>query len=95
MKTCVCSDARGQCGAALDGSEATVNAFYEANTGFLEQLIGAGQAQGLISSAIDPSAVAVLIFSSLQGGLLYARSKHSADSLDHIIAGLPALVRAQ
>lgn len=90
---CLCGMLAADITLLSEASATMVTAFSDANIGFLERLIARGKGEGVVSADCNPSQVAHLIFSSLEGGLLLARGNHSIDSLDQVIEHLPTLLR--
>ncbi len=92
-KACLYAMIGAECGTLNEPSRERVRAFYQANQERLATLLEAGRQGGNFRFSGEVGAMAALIFSSLQGGMLVARSQGGAEQFHMVIEQLLRLVK--
>ena len=89
---CLCGMLASDIVLLSEGAADTVNAFSLLNLNFLTRLLIRAQEQGELAPEKDPSSLAALIFSSLEGALLMARGSQNGEVLQQVCQHVPAIL---
>jgi TetR/AcrR family transcriptional regulator, transcriptional repressor for nem operon len=93
-KACLCAMLGAELETLNDPSVERVRRFYQANEDFLALLLNAGRQDGSFLFPGEVQAMASLVFSLLEGGMLVARVQGGANRFHQVVEQLMQLIKA-
>ena len=90
---CLCAALAAELDTLPAGLRADVAGFFEAHVAWLERVLRDGQANGTISTGLDPAPAARMIVATLEGALMMERVAAGPDGFRGVMSALRASLR--